>query len=280
DPEGTHLVVLARREEGYHRLAEALTEAHLRGGEKGRPAYDLTELADRADGHWRILTGCRKGTVRQALLLDGEAAAERELRRLVELFGAEHVLVELFDHGNPTDDAHNDALAALASRTGLPTVATGNVHYARPRDHRLAAATAAVRARRSLDEMDGWLPAAGAAHLRSGAEMAARFARYPGATERTVEYADDLAFSLRAARPQLPRQDVPDGHTPMSWLRELVRRGADRLYPGRRPDVQARLERELAVIEEKDFPGYFLIVADIVAYARSRGILCQGRGSA
>jgi error-prone DNA polymerase len=137
-----------------------------------------------------------------------------------------------------------------------------------------------VRARRSLDDLDGWLPSAGSAHLRSGAEMAARFARYPGAVEFSVEVADDLSFELRRAKPKLPKQEVPDGHTPASWLRALVWRGASIRYPGLSDSHRARIERELDVIEAKDFPGYFLIVHDIVAFARSQGILCQGRGSA
>ena len=280
DPEGSHLLVLARREEGYHRLAGALTSAQLAGLEKGRPLYDPAELADRAGGHWVVLTGCRKGWVRQALVTEGAQAATRELDRLADLFGRDNVLVELFDHGNPLDSDHNDALATIAARRGLSIVATGNVHYARPEQHRLASALAAVRARRSLDDMDGWLPASGAVHLRSGAEMATRFARYPGAIERTVEVADDLGFRLRSVRPGLPLQEVPAGHTPMSWLRTLVGDAVPHSYPHLGDADRKRIAHELDVIEAKDFPGYFLIVHDIVAFARGRGILCQGRGSA
>ncbi len=290
DPEGSHLLVLARREEGYHRLASAITSAQLVGGEKGRPRYDLEELSARAGGHWMVLTGCRKGRVRRALAGaggdsdgrygDGPASAARELDRLVDLFGQDNVVVELIDHGGPLDSGYNDALAELAAKRGLRAVATGNVHYATPERSRLASAMAAVRARRSLAELDGWLPASGSAHLRSGAEMATRFARYPGAIEATVEIADELSFRLRTARPGLPRQEVPPGHTPMSWLRDLVTGAVSTRMPGIDQEGLARIERELAVIEQKDFPGYFLIVHDIVRYARSRGILCQGRGSA
>jgi error-prone DNA polymerase len=300
DPEGSHLLVLARQEEGYHRLAKAITEAQLRGGEKGRPVYDLDELADRAGGHWVVLTGCRKGTVRRWLsrpqsgrvettLRDAdldtrpEAATQSaggELDRLVRLFGHDNVYVELIDHGEPLDSEHNDVLAALAAERGLPVIATGNVHYASPSDKQLATAVAAVRAQRSLDELDGWLPGAGTAHLRSGREMRARFARYPGAVERTVQLADELAFPLRRAKPALPKQEVPEGHTPMSYLRQLVWDAVPRKYPDLTAADRKRIEAELAVIEQKDFPGYFLIVYDIVQFARSRGILCQGRGSA
>src|SRR3954470_3240338 len=161
DPEGSHLLVLARGVEGYHRLAGAITDAQLRGDEKGRPVYDLGELAERGRGHWLVLTGCREGAVRRALAERGPAAAAAELDRLTALFGHEHVVVELTDHGYPGDSATNDLLAALAADHGLPVVATNNVHYARPDGHRVAGAMAAVRARRSLAEMDGWLPAAG-----------------------------------------------------------------------------------------------------------------------
>ncbi|GAA3744891.1 error-prone DNA polymerase [Leifsonia bigeumensis] len=287
DPEGSHLLVLARRQEGYHRLSGAITAAQLQpGAEKGRPRYDLDDLAEHAGGDWLVLTGCRKGRVRQALVTEGVGAAgvgaaARELDHLVDLFGRDNVAVELYRHGDPLDDAHNDALFAVAESRGLPVVATGNVHYATPDRHRLATALAAVRARRSLDDLDGWLPASGAAHLRSGAEMARIFARYPGAVERTVEFADALAFRLRSVRPGLPDQEVPPGHTPMSWLRHLVWAGVPRRYPGGLPVGGAeRIESELKVIEEKDFPGYFLIVHDIVEEARRLGILCQGRGSA
>ncbi|TQO18664.1 DnaE-like error-prone DNA polymerase [Rhodoglobus vestalii] len=289
DPEGDHLLVLARKEEGYHRLALAITRAQLAGGEKGRPQYDLHNLAELAGGHWFVLTGCRKGAVRRALCgaqsnsaptHEAMIAAGHALDQLCKNFGNESVIVELFDQGHPLDSACNDALYSLATQRGLRVVATSNAHYATPHQHHLHSAISAVRARRSLDEMDGWLPAAGTAHLRSGAEMAARFARYSGAVAATVDVAKEAAFELRQAKPALPDQEVPAGHTPASWLRELTWAGvADRAIE--LSDVnRARIQRELDVIEEKSFAGYFLIVHDIVSFARGRGILCQGRGSA
>jgi error-prone DNA polymerase len=293
DPEGTHLLVLARGPEGYHRLCRTLSTAHLAGKEKGRPVYDLEEVAAGAGDHWLVLTGCRKGTVRQALAGGeraggegggGPAAAARELDRLVALFGKSNVAVELTDHGDPTDSVRNDVLSILAAEAGLPTVATGNVHYATPGRRKLATALAAVRARRSLDEIDGWLPAAATAHLRSGEEMAALFARYPGAVDRAAAYGRDCAFDLRLVAPKLPPFPVPDGHTEVSWLRELTKQGALRRYgppeQERIPGAYEQIAKELDVIEQLDFPGYFLIVHDIVDFCRRNDILCQGRGSA
>ena len=279
DPVGAHLLVLARGEEGYHRLAGAITHAQLQGAEKGRPVYDLEELAAQAAGEWAVLTGCRKGAVRRGLAESPDAAAG-ELDRLVTLFGKDNVHVELIDHGNPLDTRDNDVLVGLARERGLPILATNNVHYAVPKRQLLAAAVAAVRANRGLDELDGWLPAHAGAHLRSGAEMAERFVRFPDAVARTVTLADELAFPLRKAKPALPKQKVPEGHTPMSWLRHLVWDAVPRKYPDLTEENRARIEKELGVIEMKDFPGYFLIVHGIVQFARSQGILCQGRGSA
>lgn len=279
DPVGTHLLVLARGEQGYHRLAGALTHGQLQGGQKGRPVYVWEELAAASGQEWAVLTGCRKSSVRQALDIS-ESAASQELDRLTALFGHDNVYVELTDQGDPRDTARNDALAALAVKHHLPTLATNNVHYATPPQARLHAAVAAVRANRSMEELDGWLPASGGAFLRSGAEMTARFRRYPGAVANTVTLADELAFPLRRARPALPKQEVPDGHTPMSWLRHLVWEAVPDKYPNLTPEDRDRINRELDVIERKDFPGYFLIVHDIVQEARRRGILCQGRGSA
>ncbi len=280
DPEGSHLLVLARQQEGYHRLSGIITHAQLaEGAEKGSPVYDLDEIAAAAQGHLLILTGCRKGRVRQALAQGGGDAAAREVDRLVQLFGRDNVVIELLDNGEPLASTHNDALWAIAQQRGLAAVATGNVHYAQPQQQRLASAMAAVRARRSLDDLDGWLPAGGA-HLRSGEEMAARFARYPGAVARTVELAEQLSFPLRTMKPALPSQKVPEGHSPMSYLRKLVWDAVPAKYPSAGPSDIDRIERELQVIEDKNFPGYFLIVHEIVAFARGEGILCQGRGSA
>src|SRR5947207_13127853 len=214
DPAGRHLLVLARGPDGYSRLSRVISLAQLAGGEKGRPVYDLDEVANALGGHVLVLTGCRKGHVPAALAAGGDGT--RELDRLVALFGGDSVAVELTQHGYPDDDERNDALAGLAQRYRLPTVATGNVHYARPGDHRLAQAVAAVRARRSLDELDGWLPAAGLAHLRSGDEMAARFAAYPGAVRRAAAFGNELAFHLDLVAPALPACAVGAGHTSTS----------------------------------------------------------------
>jgi error-prone DNA polymerase len=294
DPPGEHLVVLAQGTVGYARLAKAISEAQL-AGEKGAPRTTLAQLADASraavhghdasvhNDHWFVSTGCRKGTVPAALQREGPAAAERALHELVDAFGRERVLVELWDHGDPLDRHRNDALAMCALRAGVEVVATNNVHYATPARRPLAQALAAVRSRRSLDEIDGWLPAAPFAHLRSPAEQQRRFARWPGAVERTADIASACAFDLKLAAPNLPDHPVPFGHDEMSWLRELVRRGAAVYYPpshAQYEQAMRQIEYELGVIEQLGFPGYFLLLHDIVEFCRRSDIYCQGRGSA
>ena len=296
DPRATHLLVLARGPDGYRALSTAIADAHLATGTKGAARYRLAELAAAADGQWLVLTGCRKGAVRQALergvrrdprTLDRALdlpAARRELDRLVALFGADNVAVEVTDSGDPWDGDRNDALAALAADARLPLVATGNVHYATPRDADLAAALAAVRARSSLDDVDGWLPGGPGNHLRSAREMLARHRRRPQVVQTAAALAAECAFDLALVAPNLPPYPVPPGHDEASWLRELVRRGAQERYgppdAERVPGAYAQLEHELGIIETLGFPGYFLVVHDLVSFCRDNGILCQGRGSA
>jgi error-prone DNA polymerase len=290
-PGESHLVVLARDPRGYALLARAISEAQLRG-EKGAPSAVLADLvalagagaAQSDQGHWQVLTGCRKGALARALDDGGPAVAARQLARLVEAFGRDHVAVELWDHGDPLDAYRNDALAGVALAAGVELVATNNVHYAHPGRRPLAATLAAVRSRRSLDELDGWLPAAATAHLRSGDEQARRFARWPGVVERAAELGRSCAFDLRLVAPELPPYPCPDGLDEMAFLRRLTEEGATRRYgPRHAPTVAGaweQIDHELTVIEALNFPGYFLVVWDIVEFCRRNDIYCQGRGSA
>ncbi|HEX2901866.1 MAG TPA: error-prone DNA polymerase [Jatrophihabitans sp.] len=288
DPPGSHLLVLARNPAGYASLCRAISQAQLRGGAKGRPVYDLDELTELAGDNWLILTGCRKGAVQQALHRAGldrldVDAADRAVGELVARFGRDNVVVELSHALEPLADERYAALATLADRHRLALLASTNAHYAAPRDRPLATAIAAVRARSSMDALDGWLPAWSGQHLRSGAEMAHRFRRYPDAVATAARLGKELAFPLKLIAPDLPPFPVPDGHDEMSYLRELALAGAHERYGPPGPDTAkayAQIEHELAIIAELNFPGYFLVVWDLCQFCRRQGILAQGRGSA
>lgn len=294
DQEVEHLLVLARDPAGYRRLSAAIGAAQLAGGAKGRPAYDFAALAGAHDGHWAVLTGCRLGRVPAALAAgatigaaagaatgpaagatagahpdtgEGTREAERRLRTLTEAFGRENVHVELIDQWLPGDDLRNDALAALAARLGLPVVASTNAHHAGPAQGRLAQSLAALHERRTLQDAAGWTQAAGTAHLRSGREMAARLARFPGVRQATVDLARSCAFDFTRLDPELPGFPVPPGHTEISHLRAMVADGGPARFGPGNAAARRQLAKELDVIEDLDLAGYFLIVHDIVDFA-------------
>ncbi len=283
------IVLLSRGPSGYARMARAISEGQL-AGRKGAPVFSFESVGATVRDHCVVLTGGAGGAVVRALEEHGPGAAERTVQWLVDCFGRDHVLVELWDHGDPVDPVRNDQLVRIAARANVDCIATNNVMYAVPAQHRLATALAAVRNRCGLDEIDHRLPAAATAYLRSGAEMTRRFARYPGVVERTVSLADEIAFDLSLVAPRLPPFPCPDGLDEMAYLRRLVAAGARRRY-GDRPDddredlsLRARawrtIEHELDIIDTLGFAGYFLVVWDIVRFCEERGILCQGRGSA
>lgn len=307
DPPGEHIVLLARDPEGYRRLSRTVGEAMLASGEKNRARYELEDLAAASGGNWMVLSGCRKGGVRRALegeerqgaegsrggfnpgasafsgpspaLWDVGAAVER-VRRLESLFGKGNVAVELTNSGAPLDRERCRALVETANRAGVPYLATGNVHYARPRDRDVADVFAATRARSTLEEIDPFLPANGS-HLRSGEQMLSLHRDHPEAVAEAARIGAECAFDLALVAPALPDFPVPEGHTEASWLRCVTRERALERYGPRSSNPRAWevIDHELDVIVGLGFPGYFLIVCEIVDFCRSRGIWCQGRGS-
>lgn len=285
--DGAHLPILARGPRGYHRLCAAISHHNLAAGHRTDPAHRLPDLAAELSATCLILTGTANGPLRRAL---GDphrpdtwdlAAADAALGQLVDLFGRDGVAVEICLDGGPTDAALTAALTKLASGHHLPLIATGAVRCARPADSRLADVLTATRLRTDLENADGHLPALGR-WLRGPQDMARLHRRAPHAVDAAAEIAQELAFDLALVAPGLPDPEVPAGHTPATWLRELTRRGALTRYGTEAEDPEAWriLAHELDVIESLGFPGYFLIVRSIVDFCEGAGILCQGRGSA
>ena len=294
--DGARLPVLARDPHGYRRLSAAISRHNLDAGRRVEPAHRLPELAAALRGAsgtatvtcpCLVLTGTVNGPLRRALgdprrpAAWDRRAADAVLGGLVDLIGPESVAVEIALDGGPTDAALTDVLGALATAHRLPLLATGAVRCARPADSRLADVLTATRLRTDLEGARGHLPALGR-WLRGPADMARLHRRAPRAVGAAAEIAQDLAFDLSLVVPDLPAVEVPPGHTPATWLRELTRRGALERYgpPAEDPEAWKVLTHELDVIESLGFPGYFLIVRSIVDFCEASGILCQGRGSA
>ncbi len=284
--QGSQIVVLARDAAGYASLGMLISRAQM-AGRKGAPRLSTAaflEAAAAQQGRWAILTGAQGGAVPSALVEHGPRAAAAELEKLIDAAGAGNVFVELWDHGDPLDCHRNDTLAELGVRRGVQPVCANAVSYATPRDRALADALAAVSARRSLDDHDGWLGAWGGAHLRSGAEQARRFARYPGAVEAAARLGLECAFSLSLVAPGLPPYPCPDGLDENAFLRRLATEGALARYGPPEADHASgawrQINHELDMIERLGFAGYFLVVWDITSFCRAHDIYCQGRGSA
>jgi error-prone DNA polymerase len=283
-PPTDHLVLLAGSPEAYSLLSGLVTRGQFRG-EKDRAVHrwgDLELIASHPD--IVALTGCWQGAVPRAAANGDLAATMREASRLREMFGR-RLHIELWHHGMPEDDPRNDLLWEVAQRLRIPVVATNQVHYADRGDADLAEVLAAIGGRRDLQAALGFWPATDERHLKAPEEMARRFARYPGAVPRSVVLAERLAFDLELVAPALPPFPMP-GHfrDEMDYLRSLTFEAARHIYPGTgeggvEPSARRRLEHELGIIDRLGFPGYFLVVKDIVDFARSQDIYCQIRGS-
>jgi len=209
-----------------------------------------------------------------------DEAFEAELGRLGEAFAGRIWLLASRPYGG-RDLKRLWRLDAFAGRCGAPMIATNDVLYHGPERRALQDVLTCVREKCAIGEAGLALEANAERHLKSPAEMARLFAGWPAAVERTLEAAERIGFDLGQLRYEYPDEPVPPGKTAIAHLTDLAWAGAAWRYPGGIPDKVSRLLRhELGLIEELNYPNYFLTVHDIVAWARGEGILCQGRGSA
>ena len=185
-------------------------------------------------------------------------------------------------HGYRGDEPRRlGTLDALGRRTGTPLVAVNDVHYHTPERRALADVVTCIREKCTIHEAGFRLAANAERHLKPPAEMARLFAAFPDAIARTIEIADACRFSLDHLKNEYPDEPVPPGKTAQQHLEDLTWAGAAGRYPDGIPEkVLDQLHEELALIAKLDYARYFLTVHDVVRYARSENILCQGRGSA
>ncbi len=233
---------------------------------------------------WEDLAAHQEGLLAGVLVRDTADASRplscRELCRYRELFGDRGYLI-VETHCGPDDERRLEEHARLSRISRLPLVAAGGVHYHVPGRMVLHDVLTAIRHGTTVAECGAWRFPNAQRHLRTAAELAAAFSTQPSALARTREISDRCEFSLDELRYEYPEELAPRGQTAMQYLRELAGRGALLRYPGGVPDkVQQLLAHELTLIEELRYEAYFLTVWDLVRFARSRGILCQGRGSA
>jgi error-prone DNA polymerase len=276
--DGTVLPVLVRSQTGYRNLCHALTRAHLRGS-KGHAPVLWKELPEFAEG-LVALTGDRDGPLQCALRSGSKTAPLEVLNRLEAAFGPANVYVEFQRHLLRGEAHLHQHLLELARLRRLQPLATGSITQARREDREILDLFTCMRLHTHLDAAGRALCENQERHLRPHEQMRALFAHLPEAVSNTVRLAESLPFSLADLGYAFPEYPVPPGETMDSFLRTVTLAGARARYSHLSRRVMQQLERELSLIAQLGFSGYFLIVWDLVNFCTSRNILVQGRGSA
>src|SRR5438477_10432080 len=291
--DGTSLLAFPEDRAAYGRLTRLLTLGKRRAP-KGECHLDYADLVAHGEGQILIVLPPAEGDV-------AEFAAHLSFARQVaaDFRGRAYLAAYHLYRG---DDASRLArLADIAAMTGLPLVATNDVHYHEPERRPLQDVVTCIREHCTIAEAGFRLAAHAERHLKPASEMARLFRGYEDALSRTLEIVARCRFGLDELRYEYPEEPVPPGFTPQQWLTELAWRGAREKFGTDRtagvspanaagtaavpqdgiPDnIRERIEHELKLIEQLNFARYFLTVHDIMNFAKSRGILCQGRGSA
>ena len=288
----THVVVLAESRTGWGNLCTLITRARL-DHPRGEPRVTLDQLVAHTEGLF-ALTACPRGWVPQLLALgegtartapllahaEADRLAREALGTLSEAF-QRRLAVECWDHALPEERALVERLLPLAKAQDLPWVVTNDVHYARARGRIAHDVLVALRHGATLDEMGTRLRPNGEWHLKGHAQLAARWRGREEGLANTLAVAERCAFRLETLKPRLPHFPLPGGVSEDEYLERLVEAGAQERWGWKRTARHDKqILHELALIAKLGLSGYFLIVWDIVRFARREGILCQGRGSA
>jgi DNA polymerase-3 subunit alpha len=273
-----HLTLLAETNQGYANLIKLSSLGYLEGYYY-KPRIDWQLLEQHGKG-LIALSGCLSGRVCKALEENRPTDAEAELDRLEQIIGRDHVYVELQNAHLEVQQRINPQLVELAEKRGLPTVATGDVHYLRHEDARAHEALLCIQSGDSLKNPNHWKFETDHFYFKTPEEMAADFPGRDDALRRTLEVAERCNVEIELDRILLPKFDTPEGRDAFDYLVELVEAGAEKRYGAVTPELRERLQFELKTIKEMGFSDYFLIVADLIGFARRNGVsVGPGRGS-
>lgn len=278
DAKNYHLVLLAENETGYRNLIALTTEAHVRGFYR-KPRVDHELLAGHAEG-LICLSGCASGELARAILEGDERKVLEVADFYRQVFPGRYYL-ELQENGLDFQADVNRGVIGVARSFGLPLVATNDVHYVQRRHSATQEILLCIQTQTTIDDPKRMRIASEELYLKSAMEMEALFAEVPEAVRNTLEVAERCNLELTFGRPQLPRFETPAGQSSEEYLRSLAAEGLEKRYGEPDDAVRARLEYEIDIIVNTGFVDYFLLVYDVIHFARTSGIAVgPGRGSA
>src|SRR5262245_39361427 len=278
DAQPFHLILLAENLTGYRNLCRLVTDAHI-DGYYYKPRIDREHLARHSEGLIG-LSSCLSGEIPKALEVEDWQLARSLAAEYGDILGKDRFYLELQDHGMPDQHRLNEQLLRLAPQAGLPLVVTNDLHYVREAQSDAHDVLLCVGTGNNLDTPNRMKFDTHEFYVKSAAQMAALFLDHPDAIANTRRIAEMTDLTLPLGQLRIPHFPVPDGHTVESWLRAECERGLERRYGTVTPELKARLDYELGVIISMGYAGYFLIVADFIAFAREQGIQTTCRGSA
>jgi len=272
---GYHLSLLCKDKRGYSSLCRLLTEAHL--SKRGKPPAASRDMLCKYNDGLIALSSCGKGEI-PSLVREGKGAeAVKAAVFYREVYG-DDFFIELIRHPSRGGYSESRYLAGFAREQGIPVVATNNVHYAGMEGYRVKELLNAIDQIVPVAELRGYRTVE--QYLKTTKEMEKLFQDIPEALAMTGEIAARCSLELELGKPRFPRFDIPEGETDRSYLRKLAYSGASAKYEALTPEIEDRLDYELETVNTLGFCGYFLVVWDIVRWAREQDIRCLARGSA
>ncbi len=275
----THLVLLAENQTGYRNLM-TLSSLGFTEGFYYKPRIDYPTLARYSEGLIG-LSACLAGKVPQLLKQGRYDDAVAAANRLNGIFGQGSFYLELQDHGLPAQREINGGLVRISQETGIPLVATNDVHYINREDADAHDVLLCIQTGKTIEDADRLRFETPEFYLKSPEEMELLFRQYPEALKNTVRIMNRCHVEFEFGRLHLPKYEVPAGYTAEQYLRGLCCKGLKERYPEVTEEIRDRLEYELQTIIQMGYVDYFLIVWDFIKYARDNGIVVgPGRGSA
>jgi len=276
DKNNYHLILLAKNQTGYQNLIQLVTKAHLEGFYY-KPRADKELLTQYHEG-LIALTSCIVGEVPQLIREGRLEEAKQAALWYQQTFG--DFYLEIQRHPIPELEQINQTLIAMSSELNIPLVATNDVHYINREDASAHDLLLCIGTNSSIHDEKRLRMAGDFFYLRSPQEMAELFQDLPQALENTERIAEMCDLKLEFGRLHLPEIGLPEGKTADQFLAELCHQNLPRYYPELTPEIEQRLDYELEVIEKTQFANYFLVVWDIISFAKKRNILFGVRGSA